>query len=104
MSTIFGEIRQLGFVVEDIEAAMHHWATVIGVGPWFYAPRIPVQNFQYRGQPSAMVLSVALANSGPLQVNSSSSATTSRRSTATSWPPESLVCSTWHTGRKTTTP
>jgi hypothetical protein len=68
MSTIFGEIRQLGFVVADIEAAMHHWATVIGVGPWFYAPRIPVRNFQYRGQPSAMVLSVALANSGPLQV------------------------------------
>ena len=68
MSKIFGEIRQLGFVVEDIEATMHHWATVIGVGPWFYAPRIPVQNFQYRGQPSDMVLSVALANSGPLQV------------------------------------
>jgi hypothetical protein len=68
MSKIFGEIRQLGFVVEDIEAAMHHWATVIGVGPWFYAPSVPVQNFQYRGKPSGMVLSVALANSGPLQI------------------------------------
>jgi len=47
---------------------MQHWVKVIGVGPWFYAPSVPVQNFQYRGKPSAMVLSVALANSGPLQV------------------------------------
>ena len=68
MSMIFGEIRQLGFVVADIGAAMQHWVKVIGVGPWFYAPRIPVQSFQYRGEPSDMVLSVALANSGPLQV------------------------------------
>ena len=68
MSRLFGEIRQLGFVVKDIEAAMRHWSDVLQVGPWFLAERIPVQNFQYRGQPAAMELSVALANSGALQV------------------------------------
>ena len=68
MSRFFGEIRQVGYVVEDIEAAMRHWARVLGVGPWFYAPRVPVENFRYRGVPASPETSVALANSGPLQV------------------------------------
>jgi hypothetical protein len=68
MSRLFGEIRQLGFVVKDIEAAMRHWADVLQVGPWFLAERIPVQKFHYRDQPGAVEVSVALANSGALQV------------------------------------
>ncbi len=28
MSRLLGEIRQLGYVVPDIEAAMHHWSRV----------------------------------------------------------------------------
>lgn len=68
MSRFFGEIRQVGYVVKDIEAAMHHWASVLGVGPWFYAEHVPVEKFFYRGKPSTPLTSVALANSGPLQV------------------------------------
>lgn len=68
MSRFFGEIRQLGYVVPDIAAAMEYWSGVLGVGPWYYADRVPVENFKYRGAPSAPVTSVALANSGPLQV------------------------------------
>ncbi|MDR3438384.1 VOC family protein [Telmatospirillum sp.] len=68
MSRFFGEIRQVGYVVPDIEAAMHHWSNVLGVGPWFYAPKVPVEKFFYKGQASSPVTSVALANSGPLQV------------------------------------
>ena len=68
MSRFFGEIRQLGYVVPDIVAAMDYWARVLGVGPWYYAERVPVVNFKYRGEPSSPVTSVALANSGPLQV------------------------------------
>jgi hypothetical protein len=64
----FGEIRQLGYVVPDIGAAMDYWSKVLGVGPWFYAERVPVVNFTYRGQPSSPITSVALANSGPVQV------------------------------------
>ena len=37
MSRLFGPMRQVGIVVRDIEKAMHHWAEVCGVGPWFYA-------------------------------------------------------------------
>jgi hypothetical protein len=68
MSRIYGEVRQLGYVVHDIQAAMRHWIEVLGVGPWFYVERLPVRNFLYRGQPSAPDVSIALANSGHAQI------------------------------------
>ncbi len=33
MSRLFGPIRQNGYVVRDIEAAMAHWIDVLQVGP-----------------------------------------------------------------------
>jgi catechol 2,3-dioxygenase-like lactoylglutathione lyase family enzyme len=68
MSRYFGEIRQAGYVVRDIEAAMDYWSRVLGVGPWFYKEKVPVENYTYRGQSYEVHNSVALANSGPLQV------------------------------------
>ncbi len=35
MSRVFSELRQLGYVVRDIEAAMQYWIEVNGVGPFF---------------------------------------------------------------------
>ncbi len=68
MSRLFGDIIQNGYVVRDIAAAMRHWIEVLGVGPWFYIEHLPVPDFQYKGQPSPVDISIALANSGPLQV------------------------------------
>ncbi|MFQ5947091.1 MAG: VOC family protein, partial [Anaerolineae bacterium] len=68
MSRLFGEIIQNGYVLRDIEAAMRHWIAVLGVGPWFYIEHLPVTDFQYKGQPSPVDISIALANSGALQV------------------------------------
>jgi hypothetical protein len=68
MSKFLGEIRQLGYVVDDIEAAMEHWSKVMGVGPWFYNPRVPIENYTYEGKPYDVHNSVALANSGFVQV------------------------------------
>jgi Glyoxalase/Bleomycin resistance protein/Dioxygenase superfamily len=68
MSRFFGQVRQNGYVVKDVEAAMRYWSETLGVGPFFYAPRVPVKNFHYRGEPQAIEVSVALANSGPLQI------------------------------------
>jgi hypothetical protein len=68
MSHVFGEIRQNGYVVRDIEAAMKHWVEVLGVGPWFYMPHIPCHSFEYRGTPCEPDISIALANSGDLQI------------------------------------
>ena len=68
MSRIFGPVRQNGYVVRDIEAALAHWSEVAGVGPWFYVERAPIHHFEYRGRPCEIHLSIALANSGPLQL------------------------------------
>jgi len=68
MSRLFGAVVQNGYVVRDIEAAMRHWIEVLGVGPWFYIEHLPVTDFRYKGQPSPVDISLALANSGALQV------------------------------------
>lgn len=68
MSLIYGEIRQLGYVVHDIEATMRHWIDALGVGPWFYVERYGAKNFLYRGQPSDLYVSIAIANSGGTQI------------------------------------
>ena len=68
MSRIFGAIRQNGYVVRDIRAAMDHWAGVMGVGPWFYIDRVSTEYFRYHGVDSPVEMSIALANSGDLQI------------------------------------
>lgn len=68
MSRFLGPIRQLGYVVDDIEAAMAHWHEVMGVGPWYYNPKVPIEDYRYDGQPYKVHNSVALANSGYVQV------------------------------------
>jgi catechol 2,3-dioxygenase-like lactoylglutathione lyase family enzyme len=68
MSRFFGEIRQVAYIVPDIEAAMQHWARVMGIGPWYYNPRVPIRNYFYKGQRYEPHNSVALANAGALQI------------------------------------
>ena len=68
MSRIFGAVCQNGYVVRDIRAAMDHWVNVMGVGPWYYIDRVKTDYFRHRGQDSGMEMSVALANSGDLQI------------------------------------
>ncbi|MCI3134753.1 VOC family protein [Phenylobacterium aquaticum] len=68
MSRIFGAVRQNGYVVRDIRAAMDHWVNVVGVGPWFFVEEVKTDYFRHRGATSDMRMSVALANSGDLQI------------------------------------
>jgi catechol 2,3-dioxygenase-like lactoylglutathione lyase family enzyme len=68
MSRIFGEPRQNGYVVRDLEAALRHWTQVLGVGPFFYFEHVPIEEFRYHGAPSPIDVSIALANSGALQI------------------------------------
>lgn len=68
MSTLLGPIRQLGYVVDDIEAGMKYWSETMGVGPWYYNPAVPIRNYTYDGQVHAVQNSVALANSGEMQI------------------------------------
>lgn len=69
MSLQFGGVRQIGYVVRDIEKAMRHWSEVLGVGPWFYKEAVGTTEFRYYGKASALPdLSIALANSGGVQL------------------------------------
>lgn len=68
MSRLFGPIRQNGYVVRDIQAAMAHWIDVLQVGPWFYIDRVKTDWFRHRGQDSTVEMSIALANAGDLQI------------------------------------
>jgi hypothetical protein len=69
MSILFGELRQIGIVIRDIEAAMRHWVEVCGVGPWYYIDELPVSAFRYHDRNfDGIHLSVALANSGEMQL------------------------------------
>ena len=69
MSRLFGEMRQIGIVVRGVEAAMKHWVDVCGVGPWFYAEKLPVTSFGYSELHfDGSHMSVALANSADVQL------------------------------------
>jgi hypothetical protein len=61
-----GPIRQIGYVVSDLERAMQSWVG-LGVGPWFVIRGLPMRA-SYRGEPCQTTLSLALSNSGELQL------------------------------------
>ncbi len=61
-----GPIRQIGYVVDDLDRALASWVA-LGVGPWFVIRGMP-QRVTYRGEPCEITISLALANSGDLQV------------------------------------
>jgi len=67
---VFGELRQLGYVIRDIESAMKHWTDVNGVGPFFYIEQVPLGKFTYKGIPTAErpEISIALTFSGSVQI------------------------------------
>ena len=63
-----GPIAQLGYVVDDIEAAMDHWTGHLDVGPFFYLPSPPLHDLRYRGVAVSAKIGVALSYSGDLQI------------------------------------
>lgn len=65
----FGEIRQLGHVVPDMDRALDFWTGQMGVGPFFVTHDIQFPDYSYRGQAMASpCVSLAVAYSGNLQI------------------------------------
>ena len=64
-----GEFRffQMGFVVDDLVATAHRWASVHGVGPFHVLPAREVE-CTYRGASTSVDLQVAVAQAGPVQI------------------------------------
>lgn len=65
----FGSVRQLGVVVRDAHATMHHWARHMGIGPFFVVENATFEEYRYRGVPGpSPVCTFGYAQAGDLQV------------------------------------
>lgn len=63
-----GGVTQVAYVVQDIEASMEEFTRLLKVGPWFVTgPFVPARGM-YRGEPTRMQLTLAVAFSGHLML------------------------------------
>src|SRR5690348_493853 len=63
-----GGIVQAAYTVENIDAAMQHYVEALNIGPWFVSgPFVPAKGF-YRGEPTDMSLTLAVAFTGHMMV------------------------------------
>lgn len=68
MSIVFGNIRQSGYVVRDIDHHLRFLSDKAGIGPWFVARNVRLPVCIYRGHEIRMEMHAALANSGTHQI------------------------------------
>lgn len=61
-------IVQMAWVVNDLEEAAQRWHRTMGIGPFLVSRHIQLQNLHYRGDPSQLDFSTAIAQAGPIQV------------------------------------
>ncbi len=61
-------LRQLAYVVRDLDVALAYWIDVLKVGPFFLFEHCPLENQIYRGNPSNVDVTLALGNSGDVQI------------------------------------
>lgn len=60
-------IDQLGFVTNDLAHAVQSWTDRFGVGPWTVYRNVKMQG-EYKGQPTTVVINVALGYRGTEQI------------------------------------
>jgi hypothetical protein len=68
VSRIFGPVRQTAYLVRDIDSAMRHWTTTMGVGPFFLLKDHAPGGATFRGEPTDMCISLAFAQCGAVQI------------------------------------
>jgi hypothetical protein len=69
MSRLFGEMRQMGFVVPDLQKSMRHWSDVCAIGPWFWFEKSSFILYRYKGKVyDNLDVTVGFANSGEFQI------------------------------------
>lgn len=61
-------IKQIAYVVDDLDAAIAHWVRVLRVGPFFRFDDVSAADMRYRGAPATARLSIAVGNSGGVQI------------------------------------
>ena len=61
-------VRQLGYLVSDLDEALKYWTEVLKVGPFFKMEHLALENQVYRGNPGNVDVTIALGNSGSVQI------------------------------------
>lgn len=61
-----GAIMQVAYVVEDMDRALTHWTTTLGVGPFFLFKSFKLLDAKYYGEPTDIDIDLALAFSGTM--------------------------------------
>src|SRR5687768_13784652 len=62
------DIIQSAWIVRDLSKAMAHWTKTYNIGPFFVIPHAKIDGLRYRGQPSTMDYSGALAFQGTMMI------------------------------------
>ena len=59
-------IGQIAYITHDLQASLKHWTEVLGVGPFFLIHSRGIENMHYRGAPTDVDLTAALAYNGSM--------------------------------------
>ena len=62
------QIMQNSWIVRDLDAAVEHWLKTTGIGPFYLVKGVTIEDQLYRGQPTHIEVSYALAQAGEIQV------------------------------------
>lgn len=68
MTAAPGNIRQLGFVVRDLDAAIAQWLAHTSAGPFVLMPDQRFDGWSYLDHPQDLVLDIAFAQAGPMML------------------------------------
>ena len=68
MTQALGTIRQLAYVVEDLDKALDYWINTVKAGPFFVIEHCTLENQKYYGEAADADISIAIGNSGDLQI------------------------------------
>jgi methylmalonyl-CoA/ethylmalonyl-CoA epimerase len=63
-----GVLKQIPYVVDDLDASIARWVEVVRAGPFFRIDGARVADVRYRGQPVQAKLSLAIGHSGGVQI------------------------------------
>ena len=62
------DIYQTGYVVNDLDEAVERWRQTTGIGPFDFIRHVQVNDGRYRGQPTSIDFSVAVAQTATMQI------------------------------------
>ena len=63
-----GPIKQIAYVVPDVEAAVAHWAEQFGAGPFYIIPGIRFPGWTYLGEPQDLPVDIVVGQLGGQQI------------------------------------